>query len=152
MISQGQVVNDLGNDDDVLVDDIDLEKAGTVKSSLLTLIPLKVYKRIIDLRPSFLSKKKISLPDKIAKLSSSLSIANKEALRNDCLQTEIAFLNDERRRKNGDAQKLLIRLQRLNETDNIEENDFKALMAFASKYEKFKSKFEFVNKYVIITL
>jgi hypothetical protein len=162
MISQLRVDNDFGKDDDneMAPDNGDhndnLKKAGTVKSSLTTLIPLKVYKRIIDLKPSFLLKKKLSLPEKIEILSSSYSIISKEALKNDCLQTEIAFLNDRRKKKGGDVQKLLYHFQSLKETDNVEENDFKALMAFASKYIQFKGKYVFVkrtsNSFVIITL
>ena len=121
--------NEEGDDDD---ENRNLTNSIKAKeSSLKSLIPVKVYRIMIDRNPQLL------LPLVFGKLN--LNKESMKMLEDDCLATENELLSDGRKGKH--IRELFIRCQALKENDNIEEKNLEALIKFAGKCEVFKGKY-----------
>jgi hypothetical protein len=129
---EGDDNNEEGDDDDKNRNLTNSVKAK--ESSLKSLIPVKVYRIMIERDPRLL------LPLVFEKLN--LNKESMKMLEDDCLATEnelLMMLSDGRKAKH--IRELFIRCQALKENDNIEENNLEALIKFARKSEVFKGKY-----------
>ena len=126
---EGDDNNEEGDDDDGNRNLTNSVKAK--ESTLKSLIPVKVYRIMIDREPHLL------LPLVFGKLN--LNKESMKMLEDDCLATENELLSDGRKAKH--VRELFIRCQALKENDNIEEKNLEALIKFAGKSEVFKGKY-----------
>jgi hypothetical protein len=127
---KGDNNNEEGDDDDDKNRNL-TNSVKAIESSLKSLIPVKVYRSMIDRQPHLL------LPLVFEKLN--LNKESMKMLEDDCLATENKLLSDGRKAKH--IRELFIRCQALKENDNIEEKNLEALIQYAGKSEVFRGKY-----------